>query len=427
MNTNLDFETSYLAEKAVSSINISSGNCEQNPYHVTESGWCIANEETTKFYLDSRNFLSEKYIFMFQRLNNGDNFGESVVQTVLKGHPVMDGVSLLDGGQSYASIFVEAGQNANVSPLYLASLAIQEIGNGGINTSGASFDYKGFSYSGLYNFFNIGAYSSESNPTKAGLVYANGGTDGSNTSYGRPWTSPKRAIMGGASYIAKGYIASTQYTIYLKKFNVNPDSKYIYNYQYQANLAAPCNESVKMYNSLKNNDLLNRPYTFVIPQYNNMPNGSIISSNSDNEINKENEEFLSILNARLTGGYLRGYKIGSTISSIKNTVGDKATVTIKDASGNELSDDSLIRTGCTVTVSTDEKTETYTYVLYGDLTGDGEINSADLLALRQYLIGTKNLEGVYRSSAYVDSDSEINSADLLRIRQHLLGQYTIGQ
>ena len=50
---------------------------------------------------------------------------------------------------------------------------------------------------------------------KAGLVFANGGSDGTKTSYLRPWTSPKKAIMGGASYIGEGYIASTQNTMYL--------------------------------------------------------------------------------------------------------------------------------------------------------------------------------------------------------------------
>ena len=40
-------------------------------------------------------------------------------------------------------------------------------------------------------------------------------------SYGRPWTTPKKAIMGGASFIAGDYIAKGQNTSYLKKFNVN--------------------------------------------------------------------------------------------------------------------------------------------------------------------------------------------------------------
>ena len=70
---------------------------------------------------------------------------------------------------------------------------------------------------------------------------------------------------------------------------------------------------------------------------------------------------------------------------------------------------------------------TYTYVMFGDLNGDGEINSADLLKMRQYLLGTNQLSGAFLNSAYLNGDNEINSADLLRIRQHLLGTASIGQ
>ena len=40
------------------------------------------------------------------------------------------------------------------------------------------------------------------------------------TSYNRPWTTPKKAIVGGANFISSSYIAKGQYTSYLKKFNV---------------------------------------------------------------------------------------------------------------------------------------------------------------------------------------------------------------
>ena len=69
----------------------------------------------------------------------------------------------------------------------------------------------------------------------------------------------------------------------------------------------------------------------------------------------------------------------------------------------------------------------YTYIMFGDLTGDGEINSADLLKMRQYLLGSIELNGAFLGSAYLNGDDEINSADLLRIRQHLLGTDPIGQ
>ena len=41
----------------------------------------------------------------------------------------------------------------------------------------------------------------------------------SSASYERPWTSPKKAIIGGAAFIAGGYLGVGQNTIYLKKFS----------------------------------------------------------------------------------------------------------------------------------------------------------------------------------------------------------------
>lgn len=179
LQTGLDFNASVNAEKSVSSIqggdiyyDFSSGNKIQ-----TEKGWYIANKETVAYYLDPRNFLNAERILMFENLGYSDNYTETVVQSILSG-TFMSGISVLDN-QSYSSIFVEAGKKGNISAVYLASLARQEAGAKLTNTTnGAQFTYNGVTYVGLYNFFNIGASSSASNPALAGLVWASGGSTG---------------------------------------------------------------------------------------------------------------------------------------------------------------------------------------------------------------------------------------------------------
>ncbi len=183
LHTNLDFNSAVTAEKSLSSIqggdkyyDLSSGSRIQ-----TENGWYIANRETVSYYLDPRNFLNAERILMFESLTYSDNYTSTVVQSVLKG-TFMAEYSFLDN-MSYADIFVEAGKTANMSPVYLASLAKQESGNNGSKaTSGAEFTYKGVTYKGLFNFFNIGASSSAESPILEGLVWASGGSDNVKTS-----------------------------------------------------------------------------------------------------------------------------------------------------------------------------------------------------------------------------------------------------
>lgn len=67
----------------------------------------------------------------------------------------------------------------------------------------------------------------------------------------------------------------------------------------------------------------------------------------------------------------------------------------------------------------------YINIVIGDIDGDAEVTSSDLLKVRQHLIGTKVLDGIYLLSADIDDDAEITSSDLLRIRQHLIGTKVI--
>ena len=70
--------------------------------------------------------------------------------------------------------------------------------------------------------------------------------------------------------------------------------------------------------------------------------------------------------------------------------------------------------------------KTYTIVVLGDVNGDNEVNSADLLSIVKYLKGTlKITQECEKKSADVNKDGEINSADLLSIVKYLKGSIKI--
>ena len=162
--------------------------------------------------------------------------------------------------KSYVDILMDAAAKSGVSPYVLAAMILQEQGvNGG--TPLISGNYSG--YSGYYNFFNVEAYQSGSmSATQMGLRYAS-----QSGSYGRPWNTVEKSILGGAQNYGDNYVKAGQNTFYLKKFNVQGSNPY--KHQYMSNVQGAASEAERLskaYSSLKNSAL-----EFYIPVFNNMP------------------------------------------------------------------------------------------------------------------------------------------------------------
>ena len=128
--------------------------------------------------------------------------------------------------------------------------------------------------------------------------------------------------------------------------------------------------------------------------------------------------------------YLFGFDIGTDANVLKNklyTANDKAVISIKNSSGEDKSS-GILATGDTVTITSNGETKTFTIIIYGDLTGNGTVDSGDLLRMRQHLIGTKSLQDPYLKAAnVVRTNNTVDSGDLLRMRQHLLNKIKIEQ
>lgn len=259
--TNADYT---LKSKAVDDYNI-----ETNTFIQKDVGWVKAATPTVAYFMDPRNFLDEKYIFQFEKLSYDESHTVEGVEAILK-DTFMENTKIsyldkegntIDTDEKYSEVILEAAQKANIGAYYIASKIRQEIG--ATPSESVSGNHKG--YEGYYNFYNIGA-TDGIGAIGRGLSWARDGA-----TYGRPWDSPRKAIIGGAKYISESYIGPGQSTGYLQKFNVNPNSAYkLYSHQYMTNVAGATSEAVFAYNGYVGMGLLKETKIFWIPVYKSM-------------------------------------------------------------------------------------------------------------------------------------------------------------
>ena len=69
----------------------------------------------------------------------------------------------------------------------------------------------------------------------------------------------------------------------------------------------------------------------------------------------------------------------------------------------------------------------YKIVIYGDVTGEGNINSRDITALFNHLLGKESLIGSYLIASDVNHDNIVDNADLLLIERYIYDNYPIYQ
>ncbi len=245
--------------------------CEARKLTYDEGRWKGASEVAVSYYMDPRNFLYEDYIFQFEELGYNEELHViSGVNTILANCPYLLGNTIkyitTEGKQatinkSYAQVIMEAGKKYNVSPYHLASRILQEQGTTGTEMISGNYNS---TYRGCYNFFNIGATGDDI--TANGLKYAKD----------KGWTTPEKAIYGGAEFLAREYIQYGQSTLYLQKFDVVDDYETeLYYHQYMQNVSAAKTESEEVKATYQKLGFINTakeiPFNFLIPVYENMP------------------------------------------------------------------------------------------------------------------------------------------------------------
>ncbi len=462
--------------------------------------WFAANKSTIAYYLDPRNFLNDRQIFMFETLSYNPTYHtREGVSKMLQG-TFMTGYADEATGKTFVDAFIDAANTYKVSPYVLISRVVQEVGTQGSTIVSGTVP----GYVGYYNFYNISAAGLGSASTIAnGLAYAK--SQGWNTKY--------KAIVGGASFLANNYISQGQDTLYLQKWDLF-GPKYG-NHQYMQNIQAPSTESIKTYNGYNNVSLINGNFVFSIPVFNNMPqntslpnkgnpnnylqslsvngtylfqsatsstnfnvivsaattsvdiaaskvsNKSTISGTGSIAISQQRQaievkviaqngdvrkytinvtkndgttaldigEILRALNIKNDGNYIFGYEVGTDINTIINSIKNaesRAEVTYYNKS-RELKTSGIIASGDRIKIKTDREEKEYGIILYGDVSGDGKITSADYIAIKNHIMDVKKLDNIEKTYADANKDGVVSSADYIAIKNHIMDTKKITQ
>lgn len=376
-------------------------------------GWYAANKKTVAYYMDPRNFLNDRDVFMFE-----SNYSNQTRQT----KETLTSMFSKNAHAPYVNDFYDAataGGN-NVSSTMLGARSRLEVG--GTNLSNAATGKNGY-----YNFYNIGALSSCTNPVACGENFASG----------KGWTSARTSIIGGAAFIDKQYIKREQKTIYFQKFNTTTND-FRYTNQYMNNIEAPKNEATIIYNAYVDSNTLNMETEFFIPVYNSMPDmaSSLPTSDDDNQNNDQNnnknnnqsneksyDNIQSVINNagyNINNNCIHNISVGTTTERISSNLKSKGNVSV-NISGRPISANENLKTGDTIEINNGKNSLSYKIVVKGDVNGDGNIKASDYVTIKNHIMGKNILTNEYLAAADVISDGSIKASDYVKIKNYIMG------
>ncbi|HGZ8669156.1 TPA: N-acetylglucosaminidase [Staphylococcus aureus] len=157
------------------------------------------NNEIAKAMTISHKDNDMKYMDITEKVP----MSESEVNQLLKGKGILE---------NRGKVFLEAQEKYEVNVIYLVCHALVETGNGKSELAKGIKDGK----KRYYNFFGIGAF--DSSAVRSGKSYAEK----------EQWTSPDKAILGGAKFIRNEYFENNQLNLYQMRWNPENPAQHQY-------------------------------------------------------------------------------------------------------------------------------------------------------------------------------------------------------
>ena len=435
--TGLDWSDAVNRESACGKSYIASSvatNIDSSCTNQYTSTWYPASSSAVAYYMDPRNWFTESTIFQFE--NNSYNLNLNEIYSNAASYSIRNAEFYkyhLNLGNNLGDVLNQVGNDTNVSPVFLASRMLQELGSKTklYNLYSGVYDGNDGIYLGFYNFYNIGVSdkcATTEGTTICGLRYA----------YNNGWNSLYNSIKGGASQIYNNYIDAGQYSNYFQKFNLVPkNSNSLYLHQYMTNIAAPSSESKTIYNAYKSLEILDNAFNFYIPVFNNIDNSMFYETNGA-VLDTNDEETPSTIDIstiivgsgyKYSDNYLMGINPNTNVNDIKNTIESIAgsgSVIVTNSEGIAVTE-GLIGTGYQIIISNASEKVTLIVIISGDTSGDGLINALDLLQIQKNILNTFSLSDHYFKAGDTSKDGKINALDLLQVQKNILGTYTIEQ
>ena len=167
----------------------------------------------------------------------------------------------------------------------------------------------------------------------------------------------------------------------------------------------------------------------------------IVTPEDNNQIQKDveikvikqlTEEELKFDEAlKIQGNIISGFDYKNmTVDNIKKYITTKYEIQIENYKGNKIEKNQLVGTGSKIKIINDsqEIIAQYTVVLYGDINGDGKINSVDLLVLQRHILEIQTIEEIFQKAGNINKNGKKpTSVDLLLIQRHILELQIIKQ
>ena len=134
---------------------------------------------------------------------------------------------------------------------------------------------------------------------------------------------------------------------------------------------------------------------------------------------------VSEANYGYASGVISGITINTGVETIINAL--KATgainITLTDVNGNPKSGNAA--TGDKVIVYNQSGSETLEVVVIGDPSGDGNITAVDYVKIKNHIMNTASLSGIFQAAADVNKDGNITAVDYVNIKNYIMGENSV--